>query len=105
MKQEFKLQLKKYIVAKLSGDKEKANQTGAIILTIIAAVGLTFLLSALVCELSCSGADAAAVIIGILGLAGIIWGTIAFIKYLKRKQKKKAAATNVSGVKHPDSAI
>ena len=82
------MQLKKLVTAKLSGDKEAGKRTGLIILAIIGALGLTLLLSSLVCSLSCGGSDAAAVIVGILGIAGIIWGTIALIKLIKRKHPK-----------------
>lgn len=88
LKKEFKLQLKKFAAYTLTGQYEKAEDSWKIVLTIIAAVGLLFLLAALVCNLSCNGSDAAAVIVGILGLVGLIWGTIAVIKAIQRRSEK-----------------
>lgn len=87
LKNEFKTQLKKYAVAKLNGDNEKAKQTWVIVLIIIGALGLIYLLTGLVCHLACSGADAAAIIVGLGGFVGIIWGTGALILYIQKKHK------------------
>ncbi|HET6994928.1 MAG TPA: hypothetical protein VFI06_08090 [Chitinophagaceae bacterium] len=89
LKAEFKNQLKVYTVAKLKGQKNDAAKAGLIILTIVAALGLLYLVAALACSLSCNGSDAAAVIVGLLGLALVIWGTIAVIKRITRKPKKE----------------
>lgn len=89
LKQEFKKQLKVYAKAKITGKKDDAGKALLIILTIIAAVGLLFLVSALACSLSCSGAEGAAAAIVIIGLAAIIWGTIAVIKRISRGPKQK----------------
>ena len=91
LKQEFKKQLHVFTKAILAGDKKKSDQTGWIILTIVAAIGLTLLLSALVCSISCGGADGLALAVGIIGLAAIIWGTVVVIKNIKRKEAKKVA--------------
>jgi hypothetical protein len=48
------------------------------------------LLLALACEISCAGSDAGAIVVSILGLAGIIWGAIALIKSVKRKALKRS---------------
>lgn len=88
LKKEFGIQLKKYIAAGISGDKEGSKRSGLIILAIIGALGVTLLLSALVCSLSCNGADGAAILVAVLGLVGIIWGTSALIKHIKRKHPK-----------------
>lgn len=87
LKREFFKQLKVYVVAKATGNDAQAGNAGLILLAIIAMVGLLYLLTALVCNLSCAGSDAAAVLVGILGLAGIIWGFIAVLKAIKRKSK------------------
>ena len=87
---EFKKQLKNYAFAKMKNDQERANNSWKIVLAVIAMLGLLYLLAALTCSLSCNGSDAAAVIIGILGLAGIIWGFVAFINHLQRPKKPKA---------------
>jgi len=91
LKKEFFKQLKIYAAAKMSGDKAAAGEAWKTILVIIAALGLTYLLAALVCNLSCSGSDAAAIIVGVLGLAGIIWGVVALIKRIHRGPKNKSS--------------
>ncbi|MEO6456524.1 MAG: hypothetical protein ABIN97_20780 [Ginsengibacter sp.] len=88
LKKEFVKQLKIYAIAKVNADKENANNSLAIILTIIVAIGLLGLLAAIVCNLSCSGADVAAGIVGILGLVAIIWGSVLVINHINRKSKK-----------------
>ena len=89
LKEEFKKQIKIYAVAKVTGNKDNASKAVFIILTIIAAIGLLTLLAALACSLSCNGSDAAAVIVGILGAAAIIWGTIVLVNRISRGPKKK----------------
>lgn len=95
LKEEFKKQLKVYVVAKIKGQKDEASKALLIALTVIAAVGLLYLLAALACSLSCNGSDAAAVIVGILGTALIIWGAIALIRRIARghPRKKEEQAT------------
>ena len=88
LKEEFKKQLKIYAIAKIKGDKGGASKTLPIILTIIAAVGLFFLVAAIACNLSCNGSDAAAVIVGVLGTALIIWGAVVLIKRISGGPKK-----------------
>lgn len=87
---EFKKQLKNYAFAKIQNDQQKADYSWKIVLAVIALLGLTFILAALVCELSCSGSDAAAVAVGILGLAGLIWAFVAFVNHVKRPRKPKS---------------
>jgi uncharacterized membrane protein len=89
LKEEFKKQLKVYAVAKVTGHTSDAGQAGLIILTIVAALGLLFLVASLACSLSCNGSDAAAVIVGVLGVALIVWGTIALIKRISKGPEKK----------------
>jgi hypothetical protein len=89
LRKEFNVQLKNYVVYSIRGEQQKKEDTGKIILTIVAAVGLLFLLASLVCSLSCNGSDVAAVVIGVLGLTALIWGTIAVIKAIKRKSEAK----------------
>lgn len=86
LKKEFGFQLIQYGKAHARGDKGTADQTGLIILAIIGAVGLLFLVASLACTLSCNGADAAAVLVVIFGVAGIIWGLSTVIKSIKRKR-------------------
>lgn len=89
LKEEFKKQLKLYVVAKLKKDKTAGEKTALIILTIVVTLGLLYLLAAICCSLSCNGADAAAAVIGILGLAAIIVGLFFVIRAITRGPRKK----------------
>jgi hypothetical protein len=89
LNQEFKKQIKVYAIAKITGNKKGAEKAVFIILTIIVAIGLLALVASLACSLSCNGSDAAAVIVGVLGVAAIIWGTIALVNRISRGPKKK----------------
>jgi len=93
LKDEFKYQLGQFVDAKLHGDKARAGDAGLIILTIIGAGLLLYLVAALACTLSCNGSDAAALVVVLLGTAGIVFGLIAVLKAIKRKGRKKEEAT------------
>lgn len=86
IRREFKYQLGQYAKAKLTGDKATGDKVGLIILACILAVGLMFLLLGLACSISCGGADGLAVVVAVLGTAGIIWGLIAVIHAIKKKK-------------------
>lgn len=88
IRKEFNHQLLQYTKAKITGKKADAEQALLILLACIAAVGLLYLVMALACTLSCNGSDAAAVIVGIIGLAAVIWGLIAVIRAINRKKTK-----------------
>lgn len=87
LKKEFFKQAKLYAAYSISGDKAKAGEAWKIMLAIIGMIGLLLLLAALACSLSCGGNDTAAVLVGILGLVGIIWGFTALVKRIKRGPK------------------
>ena len=89
LKNEFKNQLGVYIAATLTGKKDEKNNAGLIIITIVVALGLLYLVAALACSLSCNGMDGAAIAVALIGTVGIIWGTIAVIRRIKRGKKKK----------------
>ena len=89
LRKEFVRQLKVYAVAAATGNKQKSDDALKIILVIIGALGILYLLSALVCGLSCSGSDTAAIIIGLLGLVAVIWGVVVLIKRITRGPKKE----------------
>ncbi len=89
LKKEFGRQVKIYVKAKLMGDNDEAGNAGLIILTIVAAIGLLFLVASAACSLSCNGMDGAALAVGIFGTAGIVIATIAIIRRIKRGPKKK----------------
>ena len=88
LKKELGKQVKVYARAKLSGDKNGETAL-LIILTIIGAIGLTWLVAALACSVACGGAEGLAIVITVLGLAGIIFGTIVLIKKIVRRHNKK----------------
>ena len=87
LKKEFFHQLKIFTVAKAIDDKQKADDAWKIILVIIAALGLLYVLSLLVCTLSCNGSGFAATAVLVLGLAAVIWGSILLIKRIQRGPK------------------
>lgn len=89
LKQEFKKQLKVYATAKATGKKEAANKALLIILTIVAAVGLLYVVAALACGLACSGAEGAAIALVLLGTIAIIWGTVAIIRTINRGPRRR----------------
>lgn len=89
LKKEFYKQLKVYAGAVLTGDKEKSGQAWKIILAIIGLLGLLYVVAALSCGIACSGSDAMAILVLVLGVAGVIWGFVAVLKAIKRGPKKK----------------
>ena len=91
LKHEFFKQLKLYAKAKVKGNNLVAAKAFLIILTLAAAVGLAYLLAGLACSLSCSGAEGLAVLVALVGLAGIIIGSVALIRAILRMSKKKKA--------------
>ncbi len=95
LKKEFNQQLKNYIKAKITRKKEAADKALLIMLTIIGAVGLMYLLAALVCTLSCNGAEAAAVILAIIGAAGIIVGTVLIINRISNPRRRRIKNTSL----------
>jgi len=89
LKKEFKKQLKNYVVQKLTGKKEQSNKTLYIILTIVGALGVLAIISAIACELSCNGMESASAVLLILGLIGVIIGVVLIIRRINRGPKKK----------------
>jgi|SRR5687768_11013613 len=88
IRQEFNHQVKQWVKAKISGDRSKGAQIALIILSIIAALGLLYLVAALACSLSCNGSDVAAIIVGVVGAAAVIWLLIKVIKAINRKKRE-----------------
>jgi|GEM_PF-1531712 len=83
LRREFRSQLKAYTKAKLQKDEEQSARIALIILSIIGAVGLTFLLAGLACSIACGGAEALAVLVFIAGLTGIIALLVFVLKKIK----------------------
>lgn len=67
------------------------GKVGLIILCVLLALILAYGVAALACSLSCAGSDAAAVIVAVLGLGGIVLLTIFLIRSIIRKSKKEKA--------------
>jgi hypothetical protein len=74
---------------KNSGEMSKGEKTLLIILCVVVALGLLFLVAGLACNLSCSGSDGAALLVGLGGSALIIFLAIIAIKAITGKRKKK----------------
>ena len=81
----LKIQVK---AIKKADNLSKGDKVGLIILSVVAALGLIYLVAALACTLSCNGSEAAAVILGIGGVALVIFLFILALKAIKRSQKK-----------------
>ena len=89
LKREFKKQIGLFVKAKFQGDDDGSGRAGLIILTIIAALGVLYLVAALACSLSCNGMDGAAIAVALLGTAGVVWATIAIIRRINRGPRNK----------------
>jgi hypothetical protein len=91
------VQLKKYAVAKVTGDKKAGDNAGLIILAIVGALGLLILVGALACNISCNGGTGGAIAVALLGTAAVVIGLIAVIRSIKRKsQTGKGTTTDKS---------
>ncbi|HMK19661.1 MAG TPA: hypothetical protein VK492_15775 [Chitinophagaceae bacterium] len=89
LKKEFKKQIGIYVTAKITGEKEKSDQTLLIILAIIAALGLFLVVAALACTLGCNGSGTGAIAVAVLGTAAIVFGLIVLIRAIEQKGKKQ----------------
>lgn len=74
---------------KKAKDVSEGGKVGLIILSVVVALGLVYLLGALSCSLSCNGSDAAALLVGVGGLALIIFLLVITIKAINHKNKKQ----------------
>jgi len=77
-------------------DLSKGSKTLFIILSVIAAIGLVYLVAALSCSLSCNGSDAAAAIVGVGGTALIIFLLVLTIRAITGKKRKRKTASEKS---------
>jgi len=87
LKREFILQIGAYAKAKMKGDNQLAAKIALVTLTIVAAVGLAYLIAGLSCSLSCSGAQGLAVVVLLLGTIGVVFGTILLVRAILRMSK------------------
>jgi hypothetical protein len=95
LKKEFKKQIGIYIKTKITGDKEKSDQTVLMILAIIGALGLFLVVAALACGLGCNGSGTGAIAVAVLGTAAIVFGLVAVIRAIQRKGNKQPPKENV----------
>lgn len=79
----IKAMLENFFSEKYGNDA--GGKTGLGILLIIGSIALVFLIAALACELSCSGAEGAAVLVGVLGAAGVVFLIVKAIQMMGRK--------------------
>lgn len=89
LRKEFKYQLKEYIGGKLSGNQQRAENAGLIILAIVGALGLFYLVLSLSCSLSCNGNDGAALAVALLGGAAVAVGLIFILRGIRRKNTRE----------------
>ena len=84
---------------KKSNDLSDGEKTLLVILSVLVALGLIALITALACNLSCSGSDAAAVLVGVGGTALIIYLLVITIRSIhgKRKKQKRAEVKPTTG--------
>lgn len=76
---------------KKANDLSNGEKTLLAILSVLVALGLISLITVLACNLSCSGSDAAAVLVGVGGTALIVYLLVITIRsiYGKRKKQKR----------------
>lgn len=96
LKKEFKKQIGIYIKTKVTGEKDKSDQTVLMILAIIGALGLFLVVAALACGLGCNGSGTGAIAVAVLGTAAIVFGLVAVIRAIQRKGNKQAPKENTS---------
>lgn len=82
----LKQQIKAIKTDRITSDGEKVL---LIILCVLLAAALAFSVGALSCSLSCSGSEGAAVVVAILGLAGVALLTFFMIRGITRKSKRE----------------
>lgn len=99
LRKELNHQLVVYAKAAATGNHEKQSNAALIILAVLAAIGLLMAVAMLACSLACSGAEAAAILVAILGTAGVIWGTVAIIRSASRKKVPAPVTTAANNAK------
>lgn len=72
-----------------SSDLSKGEKTTLVILSVLVAIGLLFLVAAISCNLSCSGYDGAAALVGLGGGVLVILLLIVAIRAIYKKERKK----------------
>ncbi len=84
IRKELRKRVTEFIRADGHDEKKPKGVAWKIALTLVVATVLTVLVAGLSCSLSCSGAEGFAVIVLIVGLAAVIFGTVAVIRRIIR---------------------
>lgn len=92
VKREFKEKLK-ILLQDPPKEMSRAKKTALTILAVLAGVILTFGVASLACSLSCSGSEFAAFLLGIGGMALIVWALVATIRAIHKRPTKKPMAS------------
>jgi len=87
LKKELKHQVKSYTKAMAKNDPEAERKAGLIILAILTVLSLTVVLAALICGILCGGMEAIAVVLLLLGTAGLILALIGILNALSRTRR------------------
>ena len=88
LKKEFLKQCIRYVKAGSTGDSRVAAEAFEVMATIVAALGVLYLLAGLACSLSCSGSEGLAVLVTILGISGVVFGSVALMQTIFKTKKK-----------------
>lgn len=86
-----KKELRKELKHSLQQKKEmtKGWKIALIILSILVAAGLIYVLLYLSCSIACSGSEALAVIVFLIGTAAVIFGLIKLINHIRGKKRRR----------------
>lgn len=83
---------------KKADNMSNGAKAGLIILSVLVAIGLLFLVAALACDLSCSGSEGAALLVGIGGTGLIIFLLVLVIKSINKNRKRGEKATDKANI-------
>jgi hypothetical protein len=89
---ELRKALKEAKMLRKEGGDPSTSQALAIIGIVLLASILAMFVLAAACNLSCSGVGTGAILVGVGGMALIIWGTIAWITHVNKVTRKKLDA-------------
>lgn len=89
---------------KKSDELSDGAKAGLTILCVVVALGLLYLVAAAACSLSCNGAEAAALLVGIGGLAAVVVLFVIAIRAIYNKKKKKVIPPENKAVEEAQKA-
>ena len=87
LRQKIRAEIKS--IRKAYKDSTKSQKTLYIILAVLAAAGLTYVLTMFSCSISCSGAEALGYVVFFVGLGAIVFGLVKVIQRIKRGKPKR----------------